>query len=80
LLIAHARAAVLTRIGADRDRAGDDGEPAAPALAVPGAAFVTLHVGGALRGCIGTLERRRPSRRPRAIRAFPRSTSPTSAS
>lgn len=38
-----------------------DGHPTdAPALAAPGAAFVTLHVGGALRGCIGTLERRRP--------------------
>jgi AmmeMemoRadiSam system protein A len=57
LLIAHARAAVLTRIGADRE--GDAGAPGAPALAAPGAAFVTLHVGGALRGCIGTLERRR---------------------
>jgi AmmeMemoRadiSam system protein A len=62
LLIEHARAAVLSRIGGSRgDGDGDeDGEaPAAPALAAPGAAFVTLHVGGALRGCIGTLERRR---------------------
>ena len=59
LLIEHARAAVLSRIGGERD-ARDDGEQSvAPALAAPGAAFVTLHVGGALRGCIGTLERRR---------------------
>jgi AmmeMemoRadiSam system protein A len=29
-------------------------------LAQPGAAFVTLHVGGELRGCIGTSESRRP--------------------
>jgi AmmeMemoRadiSam system protein A len=64
-LIAHARAAVetKTRIGAGRhagvgDGVGDD-EPESPALAAPGAAFVTLHVGGALRGCIGTCERRR---------------------
>jgi AmmeMemoRadiSam system protein A len=33
--------------------------PAGP-LAQPGAAFVTLHVAGALRGCIGTCERVRP--------------------
>jgi AmmeMemoRadiSam system protein A len=57
-LIEHARAAVLTKIGAAGE--GGDGEPPdASALGVPGAAFVTLHVGGALRGCIGTLERRR---------------------
>jgi AmmeMemoRadiSam system protein A len=58
LLIEHARAAVQSRIGSPGD--GAAGEPAAPALAAPGAAFVTLHVGGALRGCIGTSERRRP--------------------
>jgi AmmeMemoRadiSam system protein A len=58
LLIEHARAAVQSRIGSAGD--GTGGEPAAPALAAPGAAFVTLHVGGALRGCIGTSERRRP--------------------
>ncbi len=58
LLIAHARATVVTNIGAARED-GDGDPPEAPALAVPRAAFVTLHVGGALRGCIGTLERRR---------------------
>ena len=57
-LIAHARAAVATRIGGARAAAGD-GDPGAPGLASPGAAFVTLHVDGALRGCIGTSERRR---------------------
>ncbi|MCW5664998.1 MAG: AmmeMemoRadiSam system protein B [Piscinibacter sp.] len=31
-------------------------EPPHPALARPGATFVTLHVHGELRGCIGTLE------------------------
>ena len=57
-LIAHARAAVLSLIDG---RHGSDGEgdAAPPALAAPGAAFVTLHVGGELRGCIGTLERQR---------------------
>jgi AmmeMemoRadiSam system protein A len=65
-LLDHARAAVLSRIGPERDGedgdvGGDSGDSVldAPALAAPGAAFVTLHVGGALRGCIGTLERRR---------------------
>ena len=63
LLIEHARAVVLTRIGGSGDRndgdADGDGASRAPALDAPGAAFVTLHVDGALRGCIGTLERRR---------------------
>ncbi|MCA6215708.1 AmmeMemoRadiSam system protein B [Ideonella sp. B7] len=36
-------------------------EPAHPALALPGATFVTLHRGGALRGCIGRLEAGRHS-------------------
>jgi AmmeMemoRadiSam system protein A len=49
---------VLTEIGAEREGADED-PPDADALGVPAAAFVTLHVGGALRGCIGTLERRR---------------------
>ncbi len=31
-----------------------------PPLSEPGAAFVTLHHGGRLRGCIGSLEARRP--------------------
>jgi AmmeMemoRadiSam system protein A len=56
-LIAHARAAVLSRI--DRGSAAHDGQSAPPALAAPGAAFVTLHVGGDLRGCIGTVDRQR---------------------
>jgi AmmeMemoRadiSam system protein A len=63
LLIEHARAVVLTRIGGsaegDGDGERDDDASRAPALDAPGAAFVTIHVGGALRGCIGTLERRR---------------------
>jgi len=62
LLLEHARAAVLSNIGDEGDEARADGDgeaPVGPALTAPGAAFVTLHVGGNLRGCIGTLERRR---------------------
>jgi len=60
LLLAHARAAVLTKVGVDREAARERAEPDTSALTAPGAAFVTLHVGGELRGCIGTSERRRP--------------------
>jgi AmmeMemoRadiSam system protein A len=59
LLIAHARAAVLARISRPRDEEDGDNGPVPPALATPGAAFVTLHVSGDLRGCIGTLDRQR---------------------
>jgi AmmeMemoRadiSam system protein A len=58
-LIEHARTAVATRVGGDRDARGVPEDPEVPALASPAAAFVTLHVRGALRGCIGTSERRR---------------------
>jgi AmmeMemoRadiSam system protein A len=58
-LIEHARAAVTTRVEGGREGRGVAKDPDAPALAATGAAFVTLHVGGALRGCIGTSERRR---------------------
>lgn len=62
LLIEHARAAVTAKVdgvGGSPAGYGDERSPVTPALAAPGAAFVTLHVGGALRGCIGTLDRRR---------------------
>jgi len=49
-------------IGAELGKARGDERPAPdhPALAAPGATFVTLFKHGALRGCIGTLEARRP--------------------
>jgi len=52
----------LARETAARAARGERGEPPpAPAgLAEPGAAFVTVRVGGALRGCIGTFEAREP--------------------
>jgi uncharacterized protein len=37
-----------------------DGPPAAPALAEPGACFVTLEVKTRLRGCVGTIDAVRP--------------------
>lgn len=54
-LIARARNAI-----ADALRLPTGPEPAHAALAEPGATFVTLRHGGQLRGCIGTLEARRP--------------------
>ncbi len=57
LLIAIARAAIARRLGiprAEPDAAG------APWLRAPGASFVTLHEGGLLRGCIGSLRAHRP--------------------
>ena len=54
-LLGHARRAIA-------DALGRAVEPAPPhrALAEPGATFVTLRIGGKLRGCVGTLEARRP--------------------
>lgn len=54
-LIARARNAI-----ADALNLPTGPEPAHAALAEPGATFVTLRHGGRLRGCIGTLEARRP--------------------
>lgn len=54
-LLARARNAI-----ADALRLPTSPEPAHAALAEPGATFVTLRHGGQLRGCIGTLEARRP--------------------
>jgi AmmeMemoRadiSam system protein A len=49
---------VLARAAAERATRGPqpegDAGPAPEGLERPGAAFVTFHVGGALRGCIGT--------------------------
>ena len=62
-LLAHARQTVRRVVDCgDEDAAVATAtdEAASPALAAPGAAFVTLNVGGRLRGCIGTIERRRP--------------------
>ncbi len=52
----------LARDTARRAAAGEPGAPgpAPEGLAAPGAAFVTVRVGGELRGCIGTFEAREP--------------------
>lgn len=54
-LLAIARASIANALG--REHAADE---AAPWLQEPGACFVTLSQRGALRGCIGSLEARRP--------------------
>lgn len=56
-------AALLTRARnaiADVFALPTDPEPRHPALRAPGATFVTLRLGGALRGCVGTLTAARP--------------------
>lgn len=50
-LLSRARNAIAQQLGLSLQA-----EPAHPALAQPGATFVTLHRLGALRGCIGRLE------------------------
>jgi AmmeMemoRadiSam system protein A len=57
-LLLRARDAVARVVAGDG--APTDEAPASPALARPGAVFVTLHVDGELRGCIGTSEPRAP--------------------
>ena len=61
VLLPLARAAIARHLGPDEPAAPD-----APWLDAPGACFVTLTSGrapgGALRGCIGSLEARRPLR------------------
>lgn len=54
-LLIRARNAIATELGAPTAA-----EPGDPALAQPGATFVTLTQDGHLRGCIGSLEASRP--------------------
>jgi uncharacterized protein len=63
--VALAEGALLAKLAAAAVSArltGVEGEPieVPPALAEPGASFVTLERQGALRGCVGTLEAIRP--------------------
>jgi len=55
MLLTIARSAIAERL-----ELPSSGEPGDPALAQPGATFVTLHSHGELRGCIGSLEPVRP--------------------
>ncbi len=54
-LLATARQAIGAELGRTQGS-----KPAHPAFEAPGASFVTLHLRGALRGCIGTLQAHRP--------------------
>lgn len=54
-LLTNARHAIATRLGLPAPDLVD-----LPALRKPGASFVTLTLGGALRGCVGGLQARRP--------------------
>lgn len=60
VLLGLARASVLQALGEGAGEA--EGDLSAPWLSAPGATFVTLMKRGALRGCVGTLEARRPLR------------------
>jgi hypothetical protein len=55
VLLAHARSAIAAPLALPADPA-----PQRPFLQRPGATFVTLRSGGDLRGCIGSLQARRP--------------------
>lgn len=58
-LLALARASIAHGLAAGQPLAVDPSAYSAP-LSEPGAAFVTLHLNGQLRGCIGSLEAYRP--------------------
>ena len=59
-LVMIARRAIGTALGEAAGVRSERAEPGHPALEAPGATFVTLFKDGMLRGCIGTIEARRP--------------------
>jgi len=59
-LVIIARRAIGTALGEAASARPERAEPGHPALEAPGATFVTLFKDGMLRGCIGTIEARRP--------------------
>ena len=59
-LVMIARRAIGTALGVAASVRPERAEPGHPALEAPGATFVTLFKDGMLRGCIGTIEARRP--------------------
>lgn len=59
-LVVIARRAIGTALGEAAGVRPERAEPGHPALEAPGATFVTLFKDGILRGCIGTIEARRP--------------------
>lgn len=58
-LLALARASIEAALS-QGELASYRGEPIDPGLNRPGASFVTLRIGGDLRGCCGTIEATRP--------------------
>ncbi len=61
-LLVHARAVLENRLAGAAQR--PDPDPTAfPGLQIPRGAFVTLHLRGRLRGCIGTFRAREPLHR-----------------
>jgi AmmeMemoRadiSam system protein A len=59
-LVMIARCAIGTELGEAASVGPEHTGPGHPALEAPGATFVTLFKDGMLRGCIGTIEARRP--------------------
>lgn len=59
-LLDMARGAIAERLDAEPPREVPPDAETAEALARPGAVFVTLAIGGELRGCIGSLQAHRP--------------------
>jgi AmmeMemoRadiSam system protein A len=59
-LVMIARRAIGAALGEAASVRPERAEPGHPALEAPGATFVTLFRHGMLRGCIGTIEARRP--------------------
>ena len=59
-LVMIAGCAIGTELGDAASVRPERAEPGHPALEAPGATFVTLFKDGMLRGCIGTIEARRP--------------------
>ena len=60
ILLQLARGAIAREVGRDMSLPDDDAVAAHPQLTEPLGAFVSLHIGERLRGCIGTFEATRP--------------------
>ncbi len=59
MLLKEARASIAERLGLKEGRLAED-DNLSPVLHKPGACFVSLHIDGELRGCVGSLESEEP--------------------